>query len=345
MKLKRIFGVSYIFIIVFLSFLLFLTFQTTHIFAGICAAAILFLLLYLSGVFIARSILVPLSNLSNAIAELGKGNLDIKTDDKSNIDELRLLAEAFNKMVAALKARQEVLAQSFKIPVIGQLAGSVAHEINNPLTGVVNNVQLLKMEAQCKADFKMADFKELLDLIEESALRCQKITQSLLDLSRASRGKLERISLNKVIEKVIAGISQEKYFNGVVIQQDIQPDLAQIQGDSNLLGQVIVNLVHNAQWAIQKNNLGEKGFISIKAWQDSAERKVILSVADNGIGISQENLPKLFQPFFTTKAKNEGTGIGLALINNIIRSHNGEINVESEINSGSTFTVKFPYGL
>lgn len=315
---------------------------TEYLFLGIFAAILLFLLAALIGFFISQSISKPLLMLNAATSEVGKGDLETKVDIKSSIDEIKLLVGTFNNMLSDLKRTRKMLVQSSKMAVISQLAGNVAHEINNPLTGVLNNVQLIKMEVESNKEFKPDDFKELLVIIEESAMRCKMIIQSLLDLAHASKGKMEPINLNIVVDKACSVVNKETQLCSVSIKKDLQTNLADIQGDPQLLGQVINNLIANAKWAVQKNNSKGSSTITIKTWQDPEQKKVMLAVSDDGVGIPSENLPKLFEPYFSTKGVGEGTGLGLFLINNIIKNHNGEIKVESLVNSGTTFTVNFP---
>jgi len=125
--------------------------------------------------------------------------------------------------------------------------------------------------------------------------------------------------------------------------KDLQSDLGNIQGDLQLLEEVILVLLSNAKWAVEKRYQNEQGGnIAIKTYQDSEKRDIIMFISDNGIGISQENIAKLFNPFFTTKKVGEGTGLGLALIQNILQKHNAHIAVESQVNVGTTFKITFP---
>ncbi len=241
-----------------------------------------------------------------------------------------------------LRITQSQLVQASKMSALGQLASGVAHEINNPLTGVLNNVQLIKMEAETSKDFSLSDFKELLGVIEESALRCKKITQSMLEFAHTAKGKFSPLSFNEVFNKVVVIIEQELLLSNIKINKELPPDLPKVMGDSQLLGQAILGLFNNAKWAIGKKSK-EGGTIAIKA-EDEPEAKILqISVSDTGIGIPKENISKLFTPFFTTKDVGEGTGLGLALIYNIIKSHNGDIAVESRVGAGTTFTITLPY--
>ncbi|MEK6568083.1 MAG: histidine kinase dimerization/phospho-acceptor domain-containing protein, partial [Candidatus Omnitrophota bacterium] len=160
-----------------------------------------------------------------------------KVDEKN-----RELEDSRNKMF-----------QSGKLAAVGQLASSVAHEINNPLTGVLNNVQLIKMEMEMGADFKVTDFKEQLDVIEESASRCVKIARSLLDFSRAAKGTFQPFSLNEAVEKTITLIGHELKLRDVSVKKELGENLPRIQGDTQLIQQVIFDIVNNARYAIEKN--------------------------------------------------------------------------------------------
>ncbi|MDD5255722.1 MAG: PAS domain S-box protein [Candidatus Omnitrophica bacterium] len=241
-----------------------------------------------------------------------------------------------------LKEAQYQLIQTSKMSAIGQLASGVAHEINNPLTGVLNNVQLIKMEADVKKDSNVTDFRQLLDAIEESAMRCKKITQSLLDFSHASRGLLKPLSFNRVIEMVETLISHELELQNILIKKELQPDLPLVSGEPQLLQQVIFDIISNARWAIRKKGASEKGVITLKTGYDSEKNQVIVSIADTGIGISREDSYKIFEPFFTTKNVGEGTGLGLSIVYNIISAHKGMISVESEPGRGAVFTIALP---
>jgi two-component system NtrC family sensor kinase len=271
--------------------------------------------------------------------KLKQVNLDLERERKAIINMLKDLEEA-NKN---LKLTQAQLIQSAKMASIGQLAAGLAHEINNPLTGVLNNVQLIKMEMERKADgISPAEFKEVLDAVEEAALRCKKITQSLLDFSRASKAANQPLSINEVIEKVTSLISQELRLQNITIQTNLAPQLPLTQGNFQLLQQVFMNFITNSQWAIRKKSATEGGTITIKTEYDSQKDRVNIYLSDTGIGMSSEMLNKIFEPFFTTKDVGEGTGLGLSVIYGIIQDHQGTIEVESEVDKGTTFKISLP---
>ena len=257
------------------------------------------------------------------------------TDRKKAEEELR-------QAYARLQEAQMQLLQSEKMAAIGQLASGVGHEINNPLTGVLNNVQLIRMMAAQKlgqADCK--DIVELLAVVEESALRCKKITQTLLDFSHAAKGEMQEVDINLTAEKVVALTQHELSLGNIQIRKDLAPDLPFIMGDPQLLQQIIFNLITNAKWAIDKKGEGAGGEIRLHSYLRK-NNTVCLDIADTGIGISPEHLPKVFDPFFTTKPVGEGTGLGLSIAFHIIKQHKGGIEVKSEPGKGAVFTLCLP---
>ncbi|MBU2257967.1 MAG: hypothetical protein KJ926_02460, partial [Candidatus Omnitrophica bacterium] len=260
----------------------------------------------------------------------------------SMLDDNNKIREDLERSLNELKEVQAQLIQSSKMATVGMLAGGVAHEINNPLTGVLNNVQLIKMIATDKKDFSFEEFKQLLDVIEESALRCTKITRSLLDFSHASKKESLLLSLNEIVEKVSILVTHELKLQNILIQQDFQPGLPAILGDPQLLQQVVFDLIFNAKWAIEKKSEKTGGAITIKTQYETGKNEVCLSISDSGIGISKENLDNIFQPFFSTKEVGQSTGLGLSIVYRIVSVHKGKITVESEVGVGTTFKISFP---
>ncbi|MBN1913127.1 MAG: PAS domain S-box protein [Candidatus Omnitrophica bacterium] len=263
-------------------------------------------------------------------------SLQLETTERKRAEEE--LKGAYDQ----LKSAQAQLVQSAKMASVGLLAGGVAHEINNPLTGVLNNVQLIRMLAEQKSEFSIDEFKELLGIIEESALRCRKITQSLLDFSHASKGVFQPVSLNEVADKVATLIHHELKLQNIVIQKELEEGLPPILGDNQLVQQVVFDIISNAKWAIQKKSSKEGGTITLKTIFDKKENKACIHIFDTGVGIARENLEKIFEPFFTTKPVGEGTGLGLSIVYNIIKAHKATVNVESQIGEGTVFRVCFP---
>ena len=234
-------------------------------------------------------------------------------------------------MTEELKLRQEVI-QNEKMAAIGMLAGGVAHEINNPLGGVLAFTQLLLKKNQ---DNEMTeDLKE----IEHSAVRCRKIVQDLLDFSRLSKEKEKcLVNINNLIEKVMPFVRLEMRSLNVESILNLDPHLPQIMAIPNRLQQVFLNLMTNACHAMQKG-----GTLKISTGQEPKENKIWIHVQDTGVGIPKEIHEHVFEPFFTTKDPGKGTGLGLAVSYRIVKEHQGDIHFVSQPGKGTTFYVELP---
>lgn len=259
-------------------------------------------------------------------------------------NKLKTFAQDLQRANQELKAAQAGLIQSAKMASIGQLSAGLAHEINNPLTGVLNNVQLIKMMMEQEGGSFMSDaeFKELLNIIEESATRCKNITQSLLDFSHISKVYTSRLSANELIEKVGNLVAYELRLQNITLRTELSPDLPFIQGNPQLLQQVFMNLITNARWAIKKKAQEKGGLITIKTEYQPQKNIIAIYITDTGVGMSDEVKKRIFEPFFTTKDVGEGTGLGLSVIYGIIKEHKGAIEVDSRENAGATFKIYLP---
>ena len=227
---------------------------------------------------------------------------------------------------------QARLIQSEKMAAVGLLAGGIAHEINNPLSGILAFAQLAL--AQTKEGEQIhQDIKE----IESSALRCKKIVENLLEFSRQSsiedRGEVDlQVTLNRVLPLINLQVKEA----GVVLEVEIDESMPKVLANGNQLEQVFLNLASNACHALPRG-----GKIKISAHTGS-EGWVVIDFMDNGSGIKKEVLPRIFDPFFTTKKSGMGTGLGLSIIYNIIQDHAGKIEVESEESEGTVFHIYLP---
>lgn len=277
------------------------------------------------------------------VPELGdEGEVKAVMTSARDVTAFKKVEEELKYAYQQLKEAQSRLVQSAKMASVGLLAGGVAHEINNPLTGVLNSVQLIKMITEQKKEFKMDDFKDLIDLIEESAQRCTRITRSLLGFSRASKGIYQDISLNDMVDKVGILIEHELRLQNIAFESSLTPAIPLIKADPQLIQQVVFDIITNAKWAVQKKSDNKDGKITIKTQHDPQANSVSIVISDNGVGIPRENLERIFEPFFTTKQVGEGTGLGLSIVYNIVKEHKGTITVESELDKGSIFKISFP---
>ncbi|MBI1977747.1 MAG: GAF domain-containing sensor histidine kinase, partial [Candidatus Omnitrophica bacterium] len=231
-----------------------------------------------------------------------------------------------------LKETQTQLIQAEKLATIGTLAGGIAHEINNPLTAVLTNVQMLKMLDQ-------VEDKESLNLIEEGAKRCQVIIQKLMRYARKTEEveTYEAVDINKVIRSVCDFLGYQLKQENIELILHLK-ELEPIHGIANELEQVFTNLIINARDAIKLAS--RKGRIEIKTEQRNG--MVHIEFSDNGIGIKKERLARIFDPFYTTKDVGEGTGLGLTVSSGIVEKFLGKISVSSKEGEGTTFSIQFP---
>ncbi len=228
---------------------------------------------------------------------------------------------------------QDQLVQAEKLATLGTLAGGVAHEINNPLTAVLTNAQILKMTAA-------EDVKESLDLIEEGAKRCQGIVQKLMKYARKTEEETPHkpVDLKDVVKETFALLGFQFQQENIEVEMKLG-EVPSVRGITGELEQVLTNLLVNARDAIKE--AGGKGKIVIETRQ-TQDGAVELGVTDNGVGIPKENQKKIFDPFFTTKDVGSGTGLGLAVSFGILKRHNASISVVSESGKGAAFIIKFP---
>jgi len=240
------------------------------------------------------------------------------------IDEEREIARR-------LKESQEQLVHAEKLASLGQLAASVAHEINNPLAGVLTYTKLLARKISGDTLEKGAAL-DYLSKMESEVGRCSRIIRNLLDFSRQTEPMLRLVDVNQVIEQVLAMVGHQAQLQNVDVVRELSPSLPKVMADSDKLQQVFTNLTLNA---IQAMSGG--GRLTLRT--SVANSQVRIDVQDTGCGISKENLSKLFTPFFTTKEKGSGVGLGLAVVRGIIERHKGEIKVQSEVGKGTTFSV------
>jgi two-component system NtrC family sensor kinase len=275
----------------------------------------------------------PVRQLVKATKIVADGNLDYKIIKLRN-DELGTLGQAFNEMTGKLVTSQRQLHQSDKLASIGRLTAGIAHEINNPLTGVLSYSSILLRRNDINVEVKND-----LEVIVRESKRCREIVKRLLDFARQEPPKKTDVNINEVITRTISILSNELNLKNISVQIYSAGDLPAIRADTNQLQQVFINLLVNAADAI-----GEKGGkISVSTDRDVLNGKecITVKVRDFGCGIPREILSKIFDPFYSTKG-TKGTGLGLAVVWGIMEKHSGKIEVESEVGKGSTFTVWLP---
>ncbi|MBN2326089.1 MAG: cache domain-containing protein [Candidatus Omnitrophica bacterium] len=285
-----------------------------------------------------KQILKPIGPIIRMAHQVIDGDLSARVKEKPT-GEMGDLCKVINQMADAVRQREEQLkqttrqqiGQSEKLASIGRLAAGIAHEINNPLTGVLTFAHLLRQNE----NFSSQDRQDL-DVIIQETTRVREIVRGLLDFARESPSMREPLNFNDVIEQTLKLVRSQKEFREVQIQQNLDPSIPPVKADKNQLQQVLLNLCLNACEAMQN---GGDLTITTQSHQDGY---VAVLISDTGCGIAAEDQEKIFDPFYTTKPVGKGTGLGLSVSYGIIQSHGGDIDVESRIGEGTTFKIVLP---
>lgn len=266
---------------------------------------------------------VPVNFSAAIITEGGTeiGSVGIFSDLR---DRLRMMRELEEARIQLLQAE--------KIASLGRLAAGVAHEINNPLAGILIYADMLMRDLRGNPQWAQ-DMEEII----QQTLRCKQIVNRLLEFSRQSKGKKMPVSLNHAIGQCVQLLSHQALFHDIQFNLDLQQDLPKICGDSGQLQQVFTNLIINAADA-----MSGRGVLSIRGRFNEETRHAVLEFGDTGHGIPSEVQDKLFEPFFTTKAPGEGTGLGLSVVYGIVRQHGGTIEARNLPEGGAVFVVILP---
>jgi two-component system NtrC family sensor kinase len=226
---------------------------------------------------------------------------------------------------------QQELVQSERLAAIGKLAAGVAHELNNPLTGILTFAEDLYLEA-ADGDPSRDDYQ----VIMNEAMRCRRIVRDLLDYSRQKVPERKRQALGPVVRRVVTMVERQATFHNVRFVVDVDAAVASVDIDASQIQQALLNLVINARDAMDGC-----GTITISARVRAEDRTVVVEVADEGCGIAQNELSRVFEPFFTTKG-DRGNGLGLPAVRSIAEQHGGHVEVESTVGAGSTFRLVLP---
>ncbi|AEI67952.1 sensor histidine kinase [Corallococcus macrosporus] len=316
-----------------------------------------FLVLLGLGALFTRRLNLRLAEVVRGAEAYGRGELDTRVKVTGQ-DELSELATTFNRMgeeleaararmlrwnddlrvrvdeaTAELKAAQAQLVEAQKLAAVGQLGAGVAHEINNPLAGILGNVQLLMLDRGA-ADPDLESLRK----IEQSAKRCKEITQNLLRFSQQrERAELRPVDLNAVVRDALTLTEHQVRGEGVVLTSVLEDGLSRVRADPGHLSQVVLALVSNARTAMLKS---PDKRLTLRTGE--ADGFGFLEVEDTGKGIAPSHRPRIFEPFFTTKDVWSNVGLGLSVAWRVVTEAGGSIEVRSEVEQGSCFTVKLP---
>jgi two-component system, NtrC family, sensor kinase len=239
------------------------------------------------------------------------------------------------KDISNEKQLQQQLIQSEKLSAIGELISGIAHELNNPLTGVMGYSQLLQLRKDLDDRAKENLFK-----INNLALRCQKIVQNLLSFARKQKPERTLSDINDILEKTVELRSYEFQVNNIEIRRELDRSLPKTIADAHQLQQVFLNVLTNAEQAMLEAH--GKGSLTILTKTNPQKTQIIVEIIDDGPGIPEAHLTRIFDPFFTTKEVGKGTGLGLSLSYGMIKEHGGNIYAISSLEKGSTFVVELP---
>ncbi|UCF74131.1 MAG: cache domain-containing protein [Deltaproteobacteria bacterium] len=296
------------------------------------------------GYLLADKIMRPVHRLIAASQKVSEGNLSPEIGPISR-DEIGVLQNTFKNMIVSLEERDRRrraesdnrLLQSEKQASIGRLAAGVAHEINNPLTGVLTYTHMLLRRRDIGDDIRSD-----LETIAQSTERVRRIVKGLLDFSRQTKLDREPTEVNRLVDSTVSLIENQALVKGLSIKFNPGENLPVLTLDRNQVQSVLFNIIMNALDATEPGGkITISTGISLSA-RDGGKKGVEIAVADTGCGIAPEDLDKLFDPFFTTKEVGQGTGLGLAVSYGIVQRHGGTIRVQSEAGRGSTFTIWLP---
>jgi two-component system, NtrC family, sensor kinase len=319
-------------------------------------ATVGFLLIIGITYYMISNITRPIVEMAAATREIAAGRFDREVRSGTP-GELALLAESFNAMLKSLRqmrgdlevwgrtleekvrqrteelvAMQARVAQSERLASIGLLAAGVAHEVNNPLGGILS-LTALTLEDMAPGDPN----RENLQVVLRQTERCRDIVRGLLEFSRQSKGTREPVDLNEVLEDSLALVGTQAMFFNVKISQRLAPGLPCVIANASQFQQVFVNILLNGVQA-----MNERGEITVSTRTDPETGRVEASISDTGCGIPPEQADRIFDPFFTTKESGHGTGLGLSIAYGIVTTHGGTISVRSEVGKGSVFIVSMP---
>jgi two-component system, NtrC family, sensor kinase len=317
----------------------------------------------LSWLFVWRVVGEPIKALKNGTEHLSQGDLGYQIEVRSS-DEVGDLAHSFNGMSLQLRAANEEIvtwAKTLedrveqktkelkrahdhvlhveKMASIGKMAAVVAHEVNNPLSGILTYAKLIRKwvgSGQAEHE-KREEAMECLELIASESRRCGELVKNLLTLSRTAPMNVQLTDLEAVIDRCLLLVRHQLELNGIQLHLKLAPDLQPVFCDPAQIEQVLLALIMNAIDALPRG-----GNLWIETRRSGDETEIELRVRDDGAGIAPDVLPQIFEPFLTTKESGHGVGLGLAISRGIVERHHGRIDVESELGRGTTFTVTLP---
>jgi len=313
------------------------TIQHDNFVNRVVATSLVFLLGISLTIFLAKRYTAPINNLANGVRRVADGDLSV-TFPVNTGDEIGDLAKNFNEMVAKLREREILekrLYEAEHLSRVGQLASGIAHEIRNPLNYISLAVDHLKSEFLAACPEKTERFVPVADKIKEEVRRANYMVVNFMNFGRPLKLRITELSYSELLEKALPLLQEKLTEQKVTVRTEIPSGLPPMRADGEMLRNCIFNFVTNAAQAMP-----EGGTITLGASYDREQNRFLLTFSDEGGGIREEDLPKIFQPWYTTR--EAGIGLGLAITERIVREHGGEIQVASTTGTGTTFTVVLP---
>ena len=264
----------------------------------------------------------------------------LKAEHNENVAWTQTLEQRVDQKTRELKRAHEHALHTEKMASIGKMAAVLAHEINNPLSGILTYAKLLRkyLDHADNGRDRRQDICDSLDLIASESRRCGDLVKNLLTFSRTTPINLQPTNLNQVIDRALRLIQHQLDLNAIHVEPRLDADLPLVLCDGAQIEQVLLALMMNAVDAMPQG-----GNLWVTTKLNREDNAVRIVVRDDGSGISPEILPRLFEPFLTTKETGRGVGLGLAISRSILERHNGDIEVQSEVGRGTTFTVTLPW--
>jgi len=280
-----------------------------------------------------QHIIMPINRLIEDMRRIAEGDFSPIAPRKKYRDEFTILVMAMNRMTEEIHVRQEQLVQTRKMAAIGNLTAGIAHELNNPL----NNISLITESLlDDSEDYGREECDKMLNSIFEQVERASSTVKNLLDFTRKDQPSFSSLSISEIISSTLSLLGNEIELNDIIVELKVDKNLPPTYGNHRDLQQVFLNLIMNAIHAMP-----DGGTLIIKAELDQ-NKSLKINIVDSGTGIPAENLHQIFEPFFTTKEVGKGTGLGLSVSYGIVKNHQGEIDVFSQIGNGTTFSVTLP---
>jgi nitrogen fixation/metabolism regulation signal transduction histidine kinase len=311
--------------------------QHANFLRRLAVTCLVFMIGILLTIFLARRYTNPIHRLVDGVKKVSAGDLSV-TFPVDSRDEIGELAVSFNEMVDQLRERENLekrLYEAEHLSKVGQLASGIAHEIRNPLNYISLAIDHLKSEIIPVCGEKQAELETLTDKIKEEVRRVNYMVINFMNYGRPLKLRKSSISYQEMIVKALPLLQDKLAEQRIEVVMELDPGLPPMLADRELLRNCLFNFITNAAQAMP-----DGGKITLGAKYDAETESFRLTFADQGLGIAPDEIPKIFQPYFTTK--EAGIGLGLAITERIIREHGGEIAVESEIGTGTTFTVILP---